>query len=268
MYDYWQKQTEKPLFPEIEWNKPERKDQAGKILIIGGSAGNFRAVALAYETALKTGAGEVKVLVPDVLKKSIPTTITDVIFAPSNNSGGFSIESKGDFLAAEAWADSIILIGDTNKNSETAILLEDFVKNSVKPILITRDAVDVLMNSFGEILDQENITIIASFAQIQKIFQTVFYPKILTFSMQLTNLVETLHKFTITYPVTLGVLHAENFIIAGEGKIISTPLASKVADGKISPMKIWSGEIPTKIAVYETWNPKKETAASATAFLD
>ena len=35
MYDYWQKQTEKALFPEIEWSKPERKDQAGRILIIG-----------------------------------------------------------------------------------------------------------------------------------------------------------------------------------------------------------------------------------------
>lgn len=72
MYDYWQKQTEKALFPEIEWSKPERKDQAGRILIIGGSQGNFRAVALAYETALRSGAGAVKVLVPDVLKRLYP----------------------------------------------------------------------------------------------------------------------------------------------------------------------------------------------------
>ena len=267
MYDYWQKQTEKALFPEIEWSKPERKDQAGRILIIGGSQGNFRAVALAYETALRSGAGAVKVLVPDVLKKTIPPSITDVVFAPSNTSGGFSIDAKNDLLAAESWADSIVLIGDTNKNSETAILLEDFVKTSTKQILITRDAIDILMNSFGEILNQDNITIIASFAQTQKIFQTVFYPKILTFSMQLTNLIETLHKFTITYPVTLGLLHAENFIVASDGEVISTPLNSTAANGKISPLKIWSGEIPTKIAVYETWSPKQKAAAAATAIV-
>ena len=83
-HSYWKKQTStSPLFPSVSWSRPERRDQAGKLLIIGGSAGNFRAVALAYETALKTGIGEVKVLVPDSLKKMIPPVITDIIFAPS-----------------------------------------------------------------------------------------------------------------------------------------------------------------------------------------
>jgi hypothetical protein len=60
--------------------------------------------------------------------------------------------------------------------------------------VITRDAVDILMSSFTELLNRENTIIISSFAQTQKIFQTVYYPKILTFSMQLSNLAETLHK--------------------------------------------------------------------------
>ena len=96
MYPYWQRQDKKPLFPEIEWNKPERRDQAGKLLIIGGSAGNFRAVALAYEAALKAGIGQVKVLVPDSLKKMIPPIITDIIFAPSNISGSFSMDAEAN----------------------------------------------------------------------------------------------------------------------------------------------------------------------------
>ena len=264
MYPYWQRQDKKPLFPEIEWNKPERRDQAGKLLIIGGSAGNFRAVALAYEAALKAGIGQVKVLVPDSLKKMIPPIITDIIFAPSNISGSFSMDAEAEFMAAASWTDSILLIGDTNKNSETAILFEALLKKTDKLTVITRDAVDILMSSFTELLNRENTIIISSFAQTQKIFQTVYYPKILTFSMQLSNLAETLHKFTTTYPILIGTLHAENFILSEDGKIITTPLANNFTDN-LSPLKIWSGEIPTKIAVYTTWDKSKKLAASASA---
>ncbi len=266
MYPYWRRQDKQALFPEIEWSKPERRDQAGKLLIIGGSTGNFRAVALAYETALKAGIGEVKVLVPDSLKKMIPPVITDVIFAPSNISGGFSMEAEADFMAAASWTDSILLIGDTNKNSETAVLFEALLKKTEKLTIITRDAVDILMNSFTELLDRENTIIISSFAQTQKIFQTVFYPKILTFSMQLTNLAETLHKFTITYPILIGTLHAENFILSENGEIITTPLANSFSNN-LNPLKIWSGEIPTKIAVYATWSQSKKLAASTSAII-
>ena len=51
---YWQKQTvSKPLFPDIDWNKPERRNQAGKLLIVGGNKLGFAAVAESYQTALK-----------------------------------------------------------------------------------------------------------------------------------------------------------------------------------------------------------------------
>lgn len=51
------------------------------------------------------------------------------------------------FKAGEKWADSILFIGDTNKNSETAILFEKFILESEKPVFITRDAVDILLDS-------------------------------------------------------------------------------------------------------------------------
>ena len=31
--NYWQKQTaESPLFPDVEWNKPERRDQIANVV--------------------------------------------------------------------------------------------------------------------------------------------------------------------------------------------------------------------------------------------
>ena len=41
-HDYWHKQTSsKPLFPELIWSRPENRQLAGKLLIIGGNLHGF-----------------------------------------------------------------------------------------------------------------------------------------------------------------------------------------------------------------------------------
>lgn len=247
-YPYWDQQTsEKPLFPDIEWAKPEQRAQAGRLGIIGGNKLGFMSVAESYETALKTGAGEVKILLPDILKKSIPASITDVIYAPSNQSGSLSQDSISEMKALGEWASGILLIGDSGKNSETAILYEDFINNYHGPITITRDAIDLLKNSTANLVERPNTTLVISFAQLQKLFQSVYYPKVLTFNMQLTNLVEAIHKFTITYPISLAVFFQDKLLVASSGKVTSTPYGS--------PMDIWRGKTATKSATYWLWHP-------------
>ena len=79
MFDFWRVQSSKLLFPEIEWSKPEQKSHAGKLLIIGGGAGAFRGLAIAHKTALRTGVGEVRILLPNSLKKDIKIDSTELI---------------------------------------------------------------------------------------------------------------------------------------------------------------------------------------------
>src|SRR5450830_1137330 len=99
-HPYWYRQTaEKPLFPDIEWSKPEQKSQKGKLGIIGGNKLGFISVAESYETSLKTGAGEVRVLLPDVLRKSIPASMTEVIFGATNPSGGLAKDALTEMKA-------------------------------------------------------------------------------------------------------------------------------------------------------------------------
>ena len=140
---YWKKQKAgSSLFSDIEWNKPERRDQAGKLGIIGGNKLGFLAVAESYQTALETGAGQVRVLLPDVLKKTIPTSITDTLFAPTTPSGSLSRDAAAELAVLETWADGILLVGDAGRNSETAILYEEFISRYSGPLTITRDAID------------------------------------------------------------------------------------------------------------------------------
>ncbi len=245
---YWKKQqVGKPLFPEIEWNKPERRDQAGKLLIVGGNKLGFASVGEAYETAKSTGAGSVKVLLPDCLKSSVPKTIADVVFAACTKSGGLSSDAQQELLASALWADSVLLIGDAGRNAETAVLYEQFVSTYSGPLVVSRDAIDLVKNNTRILVDRPDTMIVASFAQMQKLLSGVYYPKILTFSMQLLQLVEALHKFTITYPCTIVTLHKDTLIIASAGEVVTQQWDN--------PMAIWRGSVATRAAAYWLWNP-------------
>jgi len=259
-YDYWKKQNpESPIFPDIEWSKPETKTQSGKLGIIGGNKLGFAGVAQAYTIASQSGVGQVRVLLPDALKKAIPKIISDTVYAPTNPSGSLAKEAIAEMISVGAWADEILLIGDAGRSSETAIAYEQFIQKYTGKLVVTRDAVDLVKNSTSILIERPNTLLIVSFAQLQKIFQAVYYPKVLTFSMQLTQLIEALHKFTITYPVTLAVLHKDFLVIAHDGQVVSTAWTN--------PMAIWRGDVASKVAAYWLWNPSKPLEAAATAIV-
>ena len=133
-----------------------------------------------------------------------------------------------------------------------------FIQTYTGPLTLTRDAIDLVKHSSQVIIERPDTLLVLSFAQLQKLFQLVYYPKVLTFSMQLTSLVEALHKFTITYQVSITVLFKEQLIVASGGEVTSTPWEN--------PMAIWRGSVAAKASVYWLWTPKK-TLESVTSSL-
>lgn len=259
-YRYWKKQSPgTPLFPDIEWSKPENRAFAGKLGIVGGNKLGFAGVAEAYSIAKAAGVGDIRVLLPDVLRKTIPASITDALFAPTNPSGSLNKDAAAEMANLTNWATGVLLVGDAGRSSETAILYEQFVQDYTGQLIITRDAIDLIKNSSQTLVERPNTLIVASFAQLQKLFQSVYYPKVLTFSMQLTNLIEALHKFTISYPVSIAVLHRETFIVAHNGEVVTTPWDN--------PMLIWRGSVAAKAAVYWLWNPSKTLESVSTSIV-
>lgn len=259
-HPYWKKQdASTPLFPDIEWNKPEQRGMSGKLGVIGGSKLGFAAVGEAYGVATDAGVGAIHAVLPDVLKRAVPPTIPDVLFAASNPSGGLARGALAELNALGEWAQGIVLIGDAGGNSETAILYDDFIRHYSGQLTITRDAFDLIKQTLDTTVEREHTLFVVSFAQLQTLFRSVYYPKILTFSIQLQQLVEALHKFTITYPVTIMTFHQEQLIVAKNGQVVTTPWNN--------PMAIWKGSVATRAASYWLWSPSKPLEATATSFI-
>lgn len=259
--DYWLRQEPtQPLFPDIIWQKPEQRTLAGKLLIIGGNAHGFAAVAQAYGDALAAGAGECRVVLPDALKKAIDPLALDCVYVPTNASGGITKDALPALKAAAAWADALLFIGDAGRNSETAIVYEQLLQTfPQKTTIITRDALDLLKNVWPELLQRPHTILAATFAQLQKIFQAVYYPKTLLFSMQLTNVVEALHKFTVTYPAVMITFHQNQLIVAQSGQVSSTPWEEV--------MLIWRGSVAAKASAYAMWQPNQLFQTVTTSFI-
>ncbi len=262
-FSYWKKQTS-PLFADLAWNIPEQKN--GRVGIIGGNAGGFHGVMkLAESLTNDFPLRAVDILLPDALRGKVPS-LPSLEFAPSTESGSFA---KSTELSQACLADDLtVLAGDFSRNSATAAALSNAIREAIEngvasPLLVMRDSVDLLSADASILLGHPKLILIASMAQLQRIFRAVYYPRMLMLSQSLVVAVETLHKFTLSYPATILTFHEQQIIVAEGGQIVSTPLEKT----KYSVLELWSGGLAAKVAGYNLYNPGQSFKATAAAIL-
>ncbi len=244
------------MFPDLLWSRPENRQQAGKLLIIGGNAYEFAAPADAYKTAGQAGIGTARVLLPDALKKTVGKIFEAGEFAPSTPSGSFSQKALDEFLLQSVWADSVLVAGDLGRNSETAILLEKFIGSYAGQLILTKDAADYAIASPQPLLHRPETTLVISLAQLQKLAMRARFPRAFTFGMDLLRLVDALHEFSSLHAVNVIVKQLDTILVAVQGEVSSTKLQE--------PMDIWRVTVAAQSSVWWLQNPSKPFAALTT----
>lgn len=258
--DYFEK-IEKNPYKDLYWNVPDGQKK-GEVAVVGGNAQNFRvpvktAEYLLKEFPLKT----VRVVLPEVLKSKLPP-LPDVVFL-KDVAGGSIADSEGLLRAFDA-VDFSVVVGDLSKNSVTSAAVGKAVASGKKPILITRDAIDLIAGEkLDQILMREDLTLVGSLAQMQKILKSVYYPKVLTLSQSLVQVTEVFHKFTLSYPVQIVTLHEGQILIAFNGKVVAVPMVKT----PYSVLTIWNGEMAARIACLNLYNPGKFVEATVAAVI-
>ena len=255
--DYFKKIENNP-YEDLKWNIPERKQ--GIISIIGGNSQNFRTPVKVSEFLENNYPVErVNAILPDTLKNKLPN-LPNLIFLSSTDSGSFAEENE--LLGAFSRADYNILIGDLSKNAITGRAVVSACENSASPLLITRDSVDLIVENGPEkILMNENLVFFASIVQLQKLLRSVYYPKMLLMTQSLVQVAEVLHKFTLSYPVSIITLHNDQVLVVKNGEINAIPTEKT----GYSPIMIWGGELAAKIAALNLFNPHNFIKATVSA---
>lgn len=254
--EYFEKVENKPS-GDLEWNIPEQK--FGTVNIIGGNSQNFRTPVKISEFLIgKYPVETLRTVLPDALKDKLPE-MPNFVFLKSTNSGSF-LDAE-ELESCFGSADFNILIGDLSKNTETMKAVRSASEIAASPLLITRDAVDLIAENGPEkLLMNEKIIFFASMPQLIKLLRAVYYPKMLLLSQSLVQVVEVLHKFTLSYPVSIITLHSDQILVAKNGIVKSVPLEKT----GYSAFMVWGGELAAKITAMNLYNP--ENFLDATIF--
>ncbi len=247
---------------DLSWNIPEQKQ--GTVNIIGGNSQNFRTeIKIAEFLTSSYPIQTLNVVLPDALKAKLPP-LPNLLFLKSTDSGSFA--DGEELVSAINHSDVSLLLGDLSKNSVTGkVVANACAAATEKPLLITRDAVDLITeNANDRMLMNENLFFFASLPQLQKLFRAVYYPKMLLMSQSLIQVTEALHKFTLSYPISLVTLHDGQILIAKNGMV----KAIELTKSGYSPMMFWNGELAAKILALNLYNPHQFIDATITAITE
>jgi len=243
---------DEPLFPDLLWSRPENKKNAGKLLIIGGQAGNFMNISSAYSFAQEAGAGTVKVLMPGSLMK-IAGGIEGAEFAPSNKGGSFAKTALAQFFDLSEWADHVLLAGDFGKNSETTVILDGFLLKNPKPITISQHALESIGISLAQ-LTQMLLTLVIDRGILQKVGKAVGTHVPVTSLTTYENMGDIIQNISAGSKANFVIQDEEHTWAAVKGEIVSTK--SKPED---------STALSAYCSVWQMQNPAKTLEALATA---
>ncbi|HSX04912.1 MAG TPA: hypothetical protein VLF69_00345 [Candidatus Saccharimonadales bacterium] len=254
---YWLRQTDKPLFPQLEWSRPENRTQAGKLLIIGGSQHGFVEPAEAYRAAEKAGIGVSHLLLPDSLRPFIGKTFTAGELAPTTPSGSFSKAALASFLASAAWADAVLIAGGVGRNSETTVLLETFMQKYHGLLALTKDAGDIFCQQAAILLHRPETLLVLAMGQLQRLGSEAHFPRAFTSEMGLVQLADALHEFTKRFAPYIITKHQGHFVVAVGGQVSTTKITAED--------HIWRLQTAAAATVWWLQNPSKPFEALTTA---
>lgn len=247
LHEYWVKQKDTPLFEDVVWSRPEMRNSAGKLCIVGGQSESFMQPALAYDAATKAGIGVARVLMPQTLSKTLKKSYPLAEYASANRSGSFAKNALSELLMGAHWADAVHLAGDFGKNSETIAMLDNFAGKYSGKLAISHDAADYFCAQPGALITR-NLTLLAlTLDQLRALGAALKTPYAFTSDIALVPLVEQMHQLTIDMPqLYVMVAHNEQLVVAVQGRIASTPLTRTSTTEIAATAVTWWLQQPTK----------------------
>ncbi|MBW4061990.1 hypothetical protein HJC99_05460 [Candidatus Saccharibacteria bacterium] len=162
------RQDDSPLFPAILFNRPVTRGGAGRLLIAGGHTGELSQPTALFALAGAAGAGECLVALPDALLKLLAGT-PSTTFVASSPSGSLGREALGRLLELSEDMEAVALGVSLSSNSETAILIDRFIGETVRPVIAFDEAITLSLSNPHTLLKSADNLLVLTMPQVFKL---------------------------------------------------------------------------------------------------
>jgi hypothetical protein len=241
---------------KLSWEKPERKDQAGSLVVFGGVGLKLKEINSIFSSAKTAGASSVVILVPESLARGFK--LAESILNPVSFNSHFGLTDSGLRKVRDEFGlvDALIL-ADLGRNSETQFKLLNLISHSYKPVIVTSFAAELFSSELDQLSANPNITLILNFPQFQKLYKTLtlktvneknIYPALPPLSTQSL-------KLKIKVLATFQTRVAANIILVEEGHVIAT--SSNKIDGRYLRLNFGKDieRLISRLALWQVWAP-------------
>lgn len=194
---------ESPAYPEMLWSKPENKNYAGSMLLIGGNSEGFNNLSDGFALLNKEVIKAVNVATVDSLKKKIGQFLTSAHYLPSNPSGGFANNALDELSYLSNINDYVLLIGDLGGSSETEMLIENLINDQKQNITIANDGIDIFLNTAAHTIERGKLNLVIEFNKLQKLLIKLKITKALTSDTTLLGIAEILSELTKSFDISI-----------------------------------------------------------------
>ncbi len=130
-----------PVRPEAA-----HKRSVGWMLVVAGSPGMTGAAALACRSGYRSGAGLVRLALPEQLVPALNAQLTEVVFRPmpATASGTLSFTAVAQLLAEASEVDAALIGPGLSRNRATAIAVRQLVSKWPGPLVVDADALSAV----------------------------------------------------------------------------------------------------------------------------
>jgi NAD(P)H-hydrate epimerase len=138
------------------------KHSVGKVFVLAGARSMTGAALLSSQAAMRSGAGQVILGVPEseyiiVAKRSLEVMTVGL---PGTREGSVSALAAGEIERRIAWADVVLIGCGMSRNGETQELIRTIVRSCRKPMVIDADGLNAMIGHLDTLQHHKNRSIV------------------------------------------------------------------------------------------------------------
>lgn len=215
--------------PEIKLNA--HKGSNGKLLCICGSYNMVGAAVFCVDSAIRTGAGLVKLITPKSAYPIIASHTIQSVFCPvDENDGIISLSSLDTILGELKNCDCVVIGCGMGVNDDTRKIVTKVLENSNVPVIIDADGINSLLSSI-DILKDIKVPVVLTphpSEMARLISKSVTEVQ--------SNRIEISKNFAKEYGITLVLKGANTVVTDGEKVFVNTTGNPSLAMGGTGDM--------------------------------